>query len=205
MIPCTPEEYKVAHARILEAIDAAGLNPALKQLTWEEMASCMVVYAFLESRKRRPRNLKQLRQAFKTVRRAKSECSWRPELGTALKELQEELEFVKQPSPDMECFDNLPKVGGLTVAEHYNGAQGLSAFEVLAGRMLPAVFEKYCGRPARYTRNAHYNSYSGQYVTFARIVLQVLGVRPAGPFSDGDGYADASIVEALRKVRRLNV
>jgi hypothetical protein len=217
--------------RMRQEIDTAQLSPALTGITWDELSTCLLVYVSLDARKRWTKDRKLIERALKASRKVARLCQtgnfdeaaeagksqrqleWRLYWGDAdatpgfLSESQFEVKYHKEygclPPPGL--FDNL-KVGGLTAAEHYANAKGLSAFEVIAGRMLPAIFEKYCGQRAGYTfdgskARTNPERYSHPYIDFAEIVLGELGVRVEGPFSNSRDYTRASIAAAWQKAQ----
>jgi hypothetical protein len=75
----------------------------------------------------------------------------------------------------------------------------LSAFEVVAGWIIPAIFETHCGSPAGYSRDGADDKIRGEFVDFAEYVLAALGIRK----SDGAPYERRAIEAALTKCRRL--
>jgi hypothetical protein len=195
------DEAEAALSRIHEAFDTEHLDPRLKDATWDELNSCLLVYMFLDAGKRWTKKRKQVERQLSAIRRV--ERLFPPEVGAS--ELRVRLErqlLLADNSPGPGFWDDLPEIGGLTVSEHCSNAGGLSAFEALAGRMLPAVFEKYCGQIAGYShhsdkRKTDPDRYTKPYIDFAEIVLGELGVRVSGPFSSGRDYKRAAIAAAL--------
>jgi hypothetical protein len=192
------EEAKALLARVHEALDAEGLDPALRGVTWDELDACMLVYSELNTKKkrlahrrreeRRIRALHKVEMLYPDSLVAETCRKWREPVELLL-EIEQQLE--RQPDGQSALDAPLfPRIGGLSPGEYVRSSKGLSAFEMLAGRMLPAIYEEHCKKRAAPSRN--------QYIRFAHVVLCEMGIK-----TEGDLYTFQSISDALRKAREL--
>jgi len=201
MSPPTEE----ALSRIGRGIDHGGLNPALKKMTRGELATCLWVYTYLNARARWPGERRKLKRKLEAADKA----ARLPPPMAELNKIRDQLEWhlmwgpgVLFPADDLcenKWLDPRPYLA-------LGRAQKVSAFEVLVG-MLRDVFEKHCG-PARRGRNSNAKDYAGQYtgqfINFVDIVLQVLEIRNVRDALPGGApyYSIAAIERAFNKARR---
>jgi hypothetical protein len=198
---------KDVHQRILQAIDRKGLNPALQDMTWPELGTCLVVYWGLFGGRHRSRTLKDLKTKAGLLRRVKLEFPYLDEPRTLHSELTQFLRDMDRAWPAT-FWDALPRIGGLTVSECRARLEGVSPFQALVGWMLPALFEKYTGEKASLSRDPYSGEYVGAYGDFAEAVLceaNIRNTRAADKNTDGSlpYYKRASIARALTDVSQV--
>jgi hypothetical protein len=199
--------------RIRWAIDKGGLPAALKQITETELNACWLMYASLQARKQEQEKVRVLSRRIKLARKLQSLLPYRlPDLDAILA-LDKWLLNPKGDPP----YESLPPIESLPLSaveaaitsirttkllqERKFGKplDQLSAFEVVAGWIIPMIWECHCGSAAGYTRDDADDSIRSEFVDFAEIILAVLGITK----SDGALYERRSIAEALTKCRRL--
>jgi hypothetical protein len=199
--------------RIRWAIDKDGLPAALKQITETELNACWLMYTSLQLRKQEQEQVRVLSRRIKLARKLQSLLPYPlPDLD-AIIALDEWLLNPKgdpplEGLPPIESLPPIAAAAAITSIRATKVLQGkkfgkpldqLSAFEVVAGWIIPGIWECHCGSAAGYTRNDADDSIRGKFVDFAEIVLAVLGITK----SDGALYERRSIAEALTKCRRL--
>jgi hypothetical protein len=181
----------------------------LKQITEKELDACWLMYASLQARKQEREKVGMLSRRIKLARKLQYLLPYPlPDLEDIIA-LDEWLLNPEGDPPDPPA--SIPAdsvVAAITSIRTTKFLQGrkfgkpldqLSAFEVVAGWLIPAIFETHCGKPAGYSRNDADGRIRGEFVDFAEYVLLVLGIRK----SDGAPYERRSIAEALTKCRRL--
>jgi hypothetical protein len=188
------------------AIDKRGLPAALKQMTNMELRTCLIMYHLVQARKHEREKVRALTRRIKVARKLQPLLPYRlPDLD-AIIALDEWLLNPKGDPP----IEGLPRSAAAAISimstkardkklnDKYEVDQ-LSAFEVVAGSIIPIIWETHCGSAAGYTRDGADNSIRGEFIDFAEYVLAVLGITKSG----GAPYERRSIEAALTKWRRL--
>jgi hypothetical protein len=178
---------------IRRAIDKRGLPAALKQMTGAELEGCLLVYRLLQAEKRKRKYFGELTRAIKAMRKTQRLVPNLPDLDRAIATY----EWFLKP------VDDSP-VEGVTLTKRgeiqFNDkVLQLSAFEVVAGWVIPCIFETHCGKAVGYSRDSIDETIRSEFVDFAEYVLAVLGITK----TDGTPYERRAIEAALTKCRRL--
>jgi hypothetical protein len=188
------------------AIDGRGLPPALKQITEAELKACRFMYASMQARKHEREKVRMLSRRVKLARKLQSLLPYPlPDLDDIIA-LDEWLlnpegdpPVGRLPANSAAAITSIITTKFLQEKKFGKPLNQLSAFEVVAGWIIPAIFETHCGSPAGYSRDGADDRIRGEFVDFAEYVLAVLSIRK----SDGAPYERRAIEAALTKCRRF--
>jgi hypothetical protein len=167
---------------------------ALRGMTDVELAACIRMYSYMQSRKQAPKRAARLTRIIKAARKARLLMSSDrlPDLDNAIATYK----WFADPKgdPPVEGI-KLKRVVSVTLAPEI---EKLSAFEVVAGWCLADIFENHTGKSAGYTREPASNAVHGSFIDFAEIALILMDVT-----NSGAPYSRRSIADAWAKCQRL--